>query len=349
MSLVHKLRERALRRIMKLPKSILRKLAGPKTVIDGAALDTQTQLLLTIARRLGIKDSDDVQKSRRSMDQDTPSVSPKFVAQRNERDLFVDGAAGKRAARLYVPTTAKSKPPLLVFFHGGGFAVGSIESHDLAVRELAHESSCAILSVDYRLAPEHKAPTAPEDGLASYLWARAHADDLGVDGDRIGVGGDSAGGNLAAVISHFCIERGHRLPEAQILIYPATDLTCSMKSHRTFGQGFLLEEERVQWYLAKYLNFDAEKREPYVSPYFYERFQGLPPTMVVTAEFDVLRDEGMAYAEKLRAAGVAVTSRIEPGLIHGFFNMSGVIDAARAADLRIAADTKRLLASDTAT
>jgi acetyl esterase len=343
MSLANKLRERALRRIMKLPKSMLRKLAGPKVVLDGNTLDTQTQLLLTIARLLGIRDSDDVEKSRRAMDQDTPSVSPKFIAQRKERDLFVDGASGKRAARLYVPVTAKSTPPLLVFFHGGGFAVGSIRSHDLAVRELAHESGCAILSVDYRLAPEHKAPTAPDDGLAAYLWARAHAEDLGIDGEHIGVGGDSAGGNLAAVISHFCLERGHRLPDAQILIYPATDLTCAMTSHRTFARGFLLEEERVQWYLGQYLNFADEKREPYVSPHFYERFDGLPPTMLVTAGFDVLRDEGMAYAEKLRAAGVPVTSRIEPGLIHGFFNMSGVIDAARAADLRIAADTKRLL------
>jgi acetyl esterase len=345
MSLANKLRDRALPRIMRMPKSVVRKLAGPITVIDGRTLDPQIQLLLTIARILGIRDSNNVEKSRRAMEQDLPAVSPKFIAQKHERDLFVDGAAGKRAARLYVPTTAKSKPPLLVFFHGGGFAVGSIQSHDPSVRELAHESGCAVLSVDYRLAPENKAPTAPEDGLAAYLWARAHADDLGVDGERVGVGGDSAGGNLSAVISHHCIERGHRLPDAQILIYPATDLTCAMESHRTFAKGFLLEEERVQWYLSKYLNFDAERREPYVSPHFYERFEGLPRALLVTAGFDVLRDEGMVYAEKLRAAGVDVTSRCEPGMIHGFFNMSGAIDEARAANLRIAADVKRLLAA----
>jgi acetyl esterase len=344
MSIASKLRGRALRRIMKLPKSVLRKLAGPTLTIDGRTLDTQIQLLLTMARILGVRDPDDVERSRHAMDQDTQSIAPTFIAQKHERDLFVDGHAGKRAARLYVPTTAKSKPPLLVFFHGGGFAVGSIASHDGTVRELAHESGCAVLSVDYRLAPENKAPTAPEDGLAAYLWARAHADDLGIDGERIAVGGDSAGGNLAAVISHYCIERGHRMPEAQILIYPATDLTCVMASHRTYATGFLLEEERVQWYLAKYLRYDDEKREPYVSPLFYERFEGLPRTVLVTAGFDVLRDEGMAYAEKLRAAGVDVTSRCEPGLIHGFFSLSGVIDAARDANLRIAADLKSALA-----
>jgi acetyl esterase len=343
MSLANKIRDRAFRRIMRLPKPLLQRLAGPKITIDGSTLDPQIQLLLTLARLLAIRDSDDVAKSRRAMDQDVSAVAPARVAQKIERDLSVDGAAGKRDARLYVPTTASPKPPLLVFFHGGGFAVGSIASHDAAVRELARDSKCAVLSVDYRLAPESKAPSAPEDGLAAYLWARAHADDLGIDGERIGVGGDSAGGNLAAVLSHLCVERGHRVPDAQILIYPATDLTCAMESHRTFATGYMLEEARVQWYLGKYLNYDDEKREPYVSPYFYERFAGLPRAVVVTASFDVLRDEGMAYAEKLRAAGVDVTSRCEPGLIHGFFNMSGVVDAARAANLRLAADTRRAL------
>ena len=343
MSITNKLRDRAFRRIMKLPKSLLQRLAGPITTIDGRTLDPQIQLLLTLARIMGIRDSDDVAKARHAMDHDMAAVAPRLIAQKRERDLFVDGAAGKRAARLYVPTTAIAKPPLLVFFHGGGFAVGSIASHDAAVRELAHESACAVLSVDYRLAPENKAPTAPEDGLAAYLWARAHAEDLGVDGERIGVGGDSAGGNLAAVLSHLCVERGHRVPEAQILIYPATELTCAMASHRTFGKGFLLEEARVQWYFAKYLNNDAEKREPYVSPLFYERFDRLPRAVVVTAGFDVLRDEGIAYAEKLRAAGIDVTSRCEPGLVHGFFNMSGVVDAAREANLRIANDVNRAL------
>jgi len=343
MSIAHRLREKALRQIMKLPGPVLQRLAGPPTRIAGRTLDPQIQLLLTLARVLGAKPSDDVDESRRTMDQETPAVSPAPIRQRREEDLRVDGASGKRTARLYVPTTARPKPPLLVFFHGGGFAVGSIASHDAALRELAHESECAVLSVDYRLAPEHKAPAAPEDGLAAYLWARAHADELGVDGERIGVGGDSAGGNLAAVLSHLCVEREHRVPEAQILIYPATDLTCTMPSHDTYATGFLLERSRIDWYIRQYLNDDAERLAPYASPLFYERFDRLPPALVVTAGFDVLQDEGDAYAEKLRAAGVEVTARCEPGLIHGFFNMSGVVDAAREANRRIAADVRRTL------
>ncbi len=173
MSIAQKIRDRAFRRLMRLPKPLLQRLAGPKITIDGSTLDPQIQLLLTLARLLAIRDSDDVAKSRRAMDQDMSAVAPARVAQKIERDLSVDGAAGKRGARLYVPTTASPKPPLLVFFHGGGFAVGSIASHDAAVRELARDSKCAVLSVDYRLAPESKAPSAPEDGLAAYLWARA--------------------------------------------------------------------------------------------------------------------------------------------------------------------------------
>jgi acetyl esterase/lipase len=339
-----RVRNRALRRLLGLPPAWLRRLAGEEIVIEGRRLDPQIQALLTIKRLARIQDSDDVAIARRALDENMDGVAPLSpFPMRQLRDLHIKLDAVSLPARLYVPTRASSTPPLLVYFHGGGFVVGSLRSHDAAVRELAHHAATAILAVEYRLAPEHKAPTAADDAYRAYTWARANADALGVDAERVGVGGDSAGGNIAALLSHRCRDRGERVPEVQVLIYPATDLTNSSASHGTFGRGFLLEGETIEWYLGHYLVDDEQRVSPEVSPLFAARFDDLPPTILVTAGFDPLRDEGAAYADKLREAGVLVTYRCEPGLVHGFFNMSGVVDAALAANRAIAADLRTAL------
>lgn len=337
------LRNRLLRRVMSLPDRWLLRLTGGPTVVEGRSLDAQLQALLASVRALRIRDPEDVATSRRKMDEELAAVAPTIIPMRIERDLPIDLGDATLRARLYVPHGAAEKPPLLVFFHGGGFVVGSVASHDASVRELADMCGLAILSVDYRLAPEFEAPVAAEDAFRAYLWARVQAGELGVDGERIGVGGDSAGGNVSAVLSQLCRDRGERIPELQLLIYPAVDLTCSSASHNTFARGYLLEQTRIDWFLKHYLARDEQRHEVEVSPLFAESFEGLPPAIVVTAGFDPLRDEGEAYAKKLQDAGIEVTYRCEPGLIHGFFNMSGVIRAARAANRRLAEDIRRAL------
>ena len=340
LSLATRVRNRALRRLLGLPPRWLRRFAGPTIVVEDQRLDPQVQALLTAKRLARVRDSDDVPTARRALDQDLDAVAPRPCPMKRLQDMRVALDAVSLPARLVVPMSASSTPPLLVYFHGGGFVVGGLRSHDAAVRELAHLAATAILAVEYRLAPEHKAPVAVDDAYGAYRWARANAEALEVDGERIGVGGDSAGGNLSALVSHRCRDRGERVPEVQLLIYPATDLTNASASHTTFGSGFLLERERIDWYLGHYLVDDEQRSKPEVSPLFAPRFDGLPPAILVTAGFDPLRDEGAAYAEKLRGAGVPVTYRCERGLVHGFFNMSGVVSAARAANEAIAADLR---------
>lgn len=334
-------RDSALRRWLRLPPSVLRGLSGGKTLIEGQLLDAHVQALLFAMRAARVRESEDVTVARREFDENLCAVAPPSGAMRQVRDLSIPVESASLPARLYVPETAMGTPPLLVYFHGGGFVVGSIQSHDAAVRQLAFESGAAVLSVDYRLAPEHKAPAAALDAYAAYAWARAHTDELGTDASRVGVGGDSAGGNVSAVLCHLCRQRGDRQPTVQLLIYPATDLTCSMASHQTFGRGFLLESKRIEWYLGNYLTSGSRRREPMVSPLFWPEFAGLAPAIMVTAGFDPLRDEGKAYAERLREAGVRTIYRCEQGLVHGFFNTSGVVPAARDANRLLAVDLRR--------
>jgi len=311
--------------------------------VDGRLLDAQIQALLRAARLLGIRDEQDVGRAREVLLADCAALAPPLLSMAREEDLLLDAGKARLRARLYVPSSARPTPPLLVFFHGGGFVLGSIESHDRAVRVLAEQSAVAVLSVEYRLAPEHKAPTAIEDGYASYLWAREHARELGVDGRVVAVGGDSAGANISASLCHLCGERGQPAPSLQLLIYPAVDLTQSFPSHRTFASGYVIDDERVEWFLAHYVADRAHRRRPELSPWFRERLDGLPRAVVVTAGFDSLHDEARAYADRLRDAGVSVAYRCESSLTHGFFNMGGVVREARAANRRIAADLRRML------
>jgi len=335
-----RLRNRAMRRLLRLPPTALRRIVGPAVEVDGQRLDLQIQALLAARRAAGIEDSDDVATSRRAMDEDTQAVAPalRHMARLEPWALVIDDV--RLRARLYVPATAPPTPALLVYFHGGGFVVGGLASHDAALRELAHDSGVAILAVAYRLAPEHKAPTAVDDAHGAYLWARRHAEDLRVDADWVGVGGDSAGGNLSALVSARCRERRDRVPDTQLLIYPATDLACTFPSHRTFERRFLLDKERIDWFLRNYLRDDEQRTSSEISPLCASRFDGLPHTILATAGFDSLRDEGAAYASKLREAGVPVTYRCEKSLIHGFFHMAGAVSAASAANQAIASDLR---------
>ncbi|MBM3569740.1 MAG: alpha/beta hydrolase [Alphaproteobacteria bacterium] len=243
------------------------------------------------------------------------------------RDLKTGGGI---RLRLYRPLKSGSGPlPTLVFYHGGGYVIGDLDSHDIPCRMLANASGCVVVSVDYRLAPEHPFPAGIEDALAALRWIAAEAGRIGVDSGRLAVGGDSAGGNFAAVTAQRARDEGGPDLRFQLLIYPATDQTAETESKRLFGEGYLLEDKGMAWFRDHYLGPDeAKKTNPWASPAKAPSLAGLPPAMVVTAGFDPLRDEGKAYADALTKAGVATRYRCHDGLIHGFINFPGAIAAA---------------------
>jgi acetyl esterase len=220
---------------------------------------------------------------------------------------------------------------LVVYYHGGGWVVGDLDTHDATCRHLAHDTTAAVLALDYRLAPEHRFPAAVDDAVAAFAWAVREAPALGADPACVGVAGDSAGGNLAAVVAQVTTRAGGARPVAQLLIYPVTDLSTKHPSYRLFSAGFFLTEADMDWYRGSYLPDESAARDPRASPLLAADLSGLPPAIVLTAGFDVLRDEGEAYARRLRDAGVPVELRRNAGQIHGFANASSVSPTARAA------------------
>ena len=226
-----------------------------------------------------------------------------------------------------------------MFFHGGGFVIGNLDSHDVVCRKLAHEGELIVISVDYRLAPEHKFPAAVEDSIAATKWVAANAGQLGVDAARIMVGGDSAGGNLAAVTAIALRDTGPTLA-GQVLIYPATDFAMNHPSHSEPETSLLLTHTVIRWFIDHYLG-DADRNDWRASP-ARAKLAGLPPAYVLVAGADPLRDEGHEYAERLRQAGVAVTYRYFPGQFHGFFTMGKLLNQANIAASEISAWLKAL-------
>lgn len=234
--------------------------------------------------------------------------------------------------RVYYPKELQKSNPALVFYHGGGWVIGNIDTHDDICRALTNLANCVTISVDYRLAPEHKFPAAIDDCFAALQYVYEHAEEFQIDRTRIAVGGDSAGGNLAAVISHLAKEKAVPPICFQLLLYPSTNLggepTSSMREN---AQGYFLEQGTMEWFRDCYLNSEEDKQNPLVSPILNDDFSGLPPALVITAEYDPLRDEGEEYAKKLGAAGVPVETIRYRGTIHGFISMSAVISQGKMA------------------
>ncbi len=323
-------------RLLSLPARLQRRLAGAPRVVDGNALDPQAQLLIALGERLDPLRPGDLPlaEARRSLERSSLVVAGPLRPMARLYDRTTDAAHREVPIRVYVPTSLPPEPrakaaPALLFFHGGGFALGSVASHDPLCRELADGAGRVVVSVDYRRSPEHKFPTAVDDGIAAFEWLHAHAAELGVDAARIAVAGDSAGGNLTAVVTNALRRAGGPLPEAQVLIYPATDMTRSARSHTLFGEGFFLEERSIRWFTEQYLRTREDEQSPLASPLFEPDLRGLPRAMVITAGFDPLRDEGDAYAERLSAAGVPTEHVRELGMFHGFMSTTGGVAAAQ--------------------
>lgn len=263
------------------------------------------------------------------------AVAPEPVAVAEVRDLIAEGPRGPISLRLYRPFgAARSGDPALVFFHGGGWVLGDLDSHDGVCRHIADRSGCVVVAVDYRLAPEHKFPAGVEDAFAATRWVAERVPALGLDAARLAVGGDSAGGNLASVVCLLAREAGAPRIAFQILLYPATDFAMDTPSHRRFAEGHLLTRANMRWFRDHYLPAPSDREDWRASPLRAHSFAGLPPAYVLTASHDPLRDEGEQYARRLTEAGVPVTAWRVPGQIHGFLPMGRLVAASsRALDV----------------
>jgi acetyl esterase len=282
--------------------------------------------------QLGVAAARDLYRASRA----TLAPPPPEVA--SVEDLVVPAPGAPLVLRHYRPlgSTASETLPALVFFHGGGHTIGGLDTHDVACRSLANAARCVVFSVDYRLAPEHRFPAAVDDAVAATRWVAVSASGLRVDPARIAVGGDSAGGNLAAVVALVLRNAGDPPLAMQVLIYPVTDLRAASPSHFAYAEGHLLTRESILWFRSQYLGDLSLAEDWRASPLLASDLAGLPPAYVLTAGFDPLVDEGEAYAERLATAGVRVTYECFTGLIHGFVLMGGVLAAANHAIARAA-------------
>jgi acetyl esterase len=336
--------ERAVARaFLQLPPAVLRRVVGSATrSAEGFELDLQMQAVLWLMRQAhqSLIQEGALAQVRANSERAARMFAVTNVHDVDLGDVRLHGAAGERAARVYTPQGAPRPSPGLVWFHGGGFVFGSVASHDAVCRALASLSRAVVVSVDYRLAPEHPFPAGPEDAVATTRAVLARAADFGINPRAVAVGGDSAGGNLSAVVAQTLRADALR-PAFQLLVYPATDCRRGAPSHAQFRDGFLLTEAAIDWFMDCYRPVIDDPR---ASPLLARDVGGVPPALVITAGFDPLRDEGTAYAEKMKDAGVEVESWCCEGMLHGFFSMAGSAREARHVLVRAAAKMREALA-----
>lgn len=256
-------------------------------------------------------------------------IPPETVFRSEDRNI--PGPGGAIPLRIYTPRLTGESLPVLVWLHGGGHVVGSLDSYDALSRQLALRADCIVVSVAYRLAPEHKFPAGVEDSFVALSWVACHAESLGGDPERIAIGGDSAGGNLAAVCAILSREVGFPRIRFQLLVYPRTAAWEDSASHREFAEGYLLSRRTILWFHGHYLRSDEDRQDWRWAPLDAPDLSGLPPALVIVAECDPLRDDGIAYAERLRREGSAVELTCYAGMVHPFFSMGGMLDAGRKA------------------
>jgi acetyl esterase len=292
-------------------------------------LDPQVKDMLDAVAALGLEELHNlsVEAAReRATGLVDPDTFPHYAG--SIEDRLIPGPAGDLPVRIYTPDL-EGPLPLLLYFHGGGFVVCNLDTHETICRLLSNEAGCIVISVDYRLAPEHPYPAAVEDCLAATRWAAEHAGELGGDPARIAVAGDSAGGNLAAVVALRARDEGEPGLRGQLLVYPITDhYEPGTPSYFENAEGYFLTRKGMQWFFDHYLEEGFNREDPHVFPLRAAELAGLPPALVITAEYDPLRDEGVRYAESLREAGVDTVHLPCKGMIHGFFGQVAVIDRA---------------------
>lgn len=273
-------------------------------------------------------------------------AGPKDVPIGKAVDTVAKGPAGDIPIRNYSPVGAGSAAlPTLIYYHGGGYVIGNLDTHDGLCRMMANESGMRVIAVDYRLAPEHRFPAAVEDACAALEWIETHVSDLGVDTNRLAVGGDSAGGGLAAAVAQWAKARGGPKLAFQMLLFPVTQIGGETRSMRENAEGYFLEKQTLDWFFEHYLETGADKSDLRMSPLLAKDVSGLPPAYLMTAEYDPLHDEGIAYADRLRAVGVPVTVADYPGLVHDFVYLQAVLPQAGEALRRACAALRGALTS----
>jgi acetyl esterase len=330
------------------PRAQIRLSGKPPIKLDGQTLEPDIQLLLAMIERQGnppIETLPPPQARAAVLHQSQAFAGPE-IGVKEVRDIEVDGAEGPIKARHYVPPDPGGPHPLIVYYHGGGFVICDLDTHDAPCRLLCRYGGAHVLSIDYRLAPEHPFPAPIQDSQAALRWAFEHAEELGADPNRIAVGGDSAGGNISTVMALLGRKGENPMPHFQLLIYPVTDFADPHPSRDMFSEGFFLTQSEMDWFHEHYaLNIGADAHDPRLSPLLQDDLSDLPPAYICTAGFDPLRDEGEAYAAKLRAAGNKVVLRRFPGLIHGFANMTAASRSSRDAMVELAGSVRAMLGS----
>jgi acetyl esterase len=270
-------------------------------------------------------------------------IKPQPVS--NVEDRHIPGPSVRIPVRVYTPRESAEPFPLLVWLHGGGHVVGSLNSYDAVCRSLSLQADCLVLSVDYRLAPEHKFPAGVQDSFAALSWVMGHAKELGADASRIGIGGDSAGGNLAAVCAILARDASLPLLKQQLLVYPHTAPDEESVSHHEFADGYLLTRRSILWFHGHYRSSEADRQDSRYAPLLCPDLSNLPPALLIVAECDPLRDDGIAYAERLKREGNLVELAQYAGMVHPFFSMGGAVDAGRHAITHAAGALKRAFAA----
>jgi len=297
------------------------------------ALDPQAQAVLELVAKANRPAYHTLSpKDARQLFLDTrPASTPTPPAIGSVRDLVAEGPHGPIPLRVYRPAGVSdaTRLPVYVYFHGGGWVIGDLSTHDVLCRQLTAASGMSVISVDYRLAPEHKFPAAADDAWAATKWIAARASELGVDATKMAVGGDSAGGNLAAVVALMARDAGGPALRLQVLLYPVTDVMRETRTYADFAEGYMLTRDSMRWFIAHYLRSKEDASDWRVSPLRAPSLAGLPPALIVTAGFDPLRDEGEMFAGRLRDAGVMVDYVCYGGMVHGFAGMGKLIDTAQ--------------------
>ena len=309
-------------------------------------LHTQARALLDFIEQRGIPPTHTLspQEARRFYRDRRAVLQPEPQAVAKVEELQASGPHGPIPLRLYRPLPAAAGAlPVLVFYHGGGWVIGDLDTHDSLCRELANAAGCAVVAVDYRMGPEHRFPAAVDDALAATHWVHRQAGALGLDAARLAVGGDSAGGNLAAVVAIAARESGDLPIAFQLLIYPATDMRRGAPSHTTNGQGYMLTKDTISYFHDHYITDVAHDLNWRASPLLHTDLSNLPPALVLTAGFDPLRDEGLEYAARLTEAGNRASYVCFERQIHGFITMGRVLDEANTAVALCAAELRRAL------
>lgn len=334
---------RAATGLLAMPTPLANLLIGaPPIEADDRVLDRRVQLLLRLADLVGGRSRTFEPAVLRAEIRRFASIGMPQRRDVHTHDRAFDGPGSRLRARVYRPHGTVEPLPGIVYFHGGGWVVGDLDTHDGTCRLLAAEARCVVVAIDYRLAPEHPFPAPVDDAFAGYAWTLANAEALGIDALRVGVMGDSAGGNLAAVVALAAPDRGLPRPTAQGLVYPATNANFGTDSYHRFRDGFFLSAESMTYYRSCYLPDEADWNSPLASPLLAPDLDGLPPALVVTAGFDPLRDEGDAYAARLREAGVPVWHRCLDDQIHGAFGM-GVLPGGMARNTEVCVAMGRVL------